>query len=558
MKKLISILFFTFFLSANIFSQPSVPSDVEFKNFLSQADIFLLKGQHDNALSAYNSCLKLNPNSAATNFQISRIYFNYGDYDAALNYAKKSVELSPDNYWYNVFLAEIFKTIGKYSEAIKIYEKILTIRPNIADYEILADFYEASNNFSSAISTLNKIENIYGFNFDISMKKIELLKSLNRVSDVELEINKLILTDSSSLSYLGMLHDLYIMTSQVSKAQTVQNRMNSIDDKNYLSQLCQASLCFTLGQMDCFYQNLIESFKSEEMAAEDKIIFIEDFLFQKQNLDQNKVSQIFEQIISVSPNNFTARKKYADFFMVCGDFENAAKQLRICTSLDKSDFNNWRKLFKLYTFIEDYAGLKSVVDEAEEYFPEQVDLMLYSAVASIYLGYFDDAESMLQQSQDFGIELTESVSLFYFYSAIFNYKKKNFDLAFKNFDKFYNLRNQDLNLMAQYAYFLSDKKRNMSLAQNIIEQCLAVDNSNFYFYFVQAFYMKQTGDLKSAKYFIDKSINLNFTNKFYVYELAGDIYNEVNDCSNAVKNWQLAIQYGANSLSVNNKIKNCN
>ena len=129
-------LFFTIllFLSVSgLYAQKNnvqkIPDEVEFMNFFSQADIFLLKGQPEKALSAYNSCLKLNPQSAAANFQLARIYYNYHDLDAALNFALSAVRLQPENYWYSIFLATIYETLDNFPEALKIYEKLVEKNP---------------------------------------------------------------------------------------------------------------------------------------------------------------------------------------------------------------------------------------------------------------------------------------------------------------------------------------------------------------------------------------------------------------------------------------------
>ena len=537
--------------------EQKVPDEVEFKNFLSQADIFLLKGQPEKALSAYNSCLKLNPNSAAANFQLARIYYNYKDFDAAMNFAISAVKLQPDNYWYNVFLATVYETTNNYSEALKIYEKLIQKNPTYQDYLRLVNFYTQFNKFSSAIFTLNKIEEIYGYDFDLSLKKIDIFRRQNKFDAMENEFCKILLTDSSNLSYLGMLEDFYLSTSQISKAQSVLKKMKSIDDKNPLSYLAQAYFCRATAQTECFYQNLIESFRSEEISTKEKISIIQDIVMNSENFSEEKVSELYDAVLKTSGENFEVLSSYADFLMVIENYDKAAEVLRLCTKIDKSDFSLWRKIFKVYVMTEDFRGLKSAVEDAEEYFPAQVEVMLYSAVAFMSLKDFSSAEDMLSQARDFGIEMTDAANLFYFYSGVYNYKIGKTDDAFKCFQQYYNLNHSDYNILAQYAYYLVDSKKDLPLAQTIIKQCVAFDNFNYYFHYVYAFYMFRTGDLKSAQYFIEKSNSLNAMKKYYTFELAGDIFQKAGDCERAVSFWSLSLSYGSDKETIDAKIRNC-
>ncbi|MBR4267438.1 MAG: tetratricopeptide repeat protein [Bacteroidales bacterium] len=559
MKLVLSILLFVAFASNSVAqSKSSGNSEVDFKNYLSQADIYLLKGQPDNALSAYQTCLQLNPNSAVVNYQLARIYFNFRNFDSSLSYAQLAAKLQPENYWYKNFLAKVYEAVGNYSEALKIYESCISKNPSYEDYLHLIEFYTKFEKFDDALRMLNKVEKSYGFNFDISIQKIDIYKRFNKFSEAEIEYKKIIASDSSNLFNLGMFEEFYLSISQMSKAQAILAQMKKIDDTNPLTQLAQASMCRALGQKDCFYQNLVESFKGDLITSEEKVSIISDFVFNSAIFDADKIYNLYEEILKTSENDFLVHSSFADFLMTIDSYDKAAEQLRICTELDKSDFSLWRKLFKLYTLCEDYQSLKKSVDEAEEYFPEQVEVMLYSAVASIYLNDFSTAEEKLLMSKDFGIEVTNSVNLYYFYTGVYYYMKNKKDLAFSNFEKYYNLNHDDLNVMCKYAYYLIDSNKNLQLAQNLVKQCLSFDSFNFYFYYVNAFYYYKTDDLKSAAYFAEKSNTLNKSKKFYTFELAGDIYFKNKDFPNALKNYNLALEYGGNKSSLNLKIQNCN
>ena len=73
-------------------AQP-VPSNVEFLDNFSQAGIFLLKSQTDKALQCYQRCIKLNPKSSSSYYQIAKIHYDSGDYAAGEMFAKNAVDI---------------------------------------------------------------------------------------------------------------------------------------------------------------------------------------------------------------------------------------------------------------------------------------------------------------------------------------------------------------------------------------------------------------------------------------------------------------------------------
>ena len=73
------LTFILIFLSglASVYAQEAnkpLPPDVEFKGLLSQANILLMKGDTEKAMSCLMSALKVNPKSSVCNFELARIF----------------------------------------------------------------------------------------------------------------------------------------------------------------------------------------------------------------------------------------------------------------------------------------------------------------------------------------------------------------------------------------------------------------------------------------------------------------------------------------------------
>ena len=80
---------------------------------------------------------------------------------------------------------------------------------------------------------------------------------------------------------------------------------------------------------------------------------------------------------------------------------------------------------------------------------------------------------------------------------------------------------------------------------------------NYYFFFVRAYYYLKTGDTAKSREDILQAIKME-DSKYFIYNMAGDIFSFSKDCTNAVIYWNQAIDRGGNSTVINQKIKNCN
>lgn len=532
--------------------------DAEFTIEFSQANTYLMRGYNDKALASFRKCLEFKPQSSATMFQIGKIYYANRDFNAAERYAESAVNNNPDNKWYLVFLCDVYCSLYKYSEAENIYKKIVSKYPEQEYYDNLTDIYILEKKYDKAIENISTTQEKFGFDIDLALKKSDLYKLSGDLQGAETELINIKNYQPYNLTYLGLLSEFYMQTGQIKKVQPVLDDMLNLDSDNGYTFLTYALYCKLQHKTDCFYDCLSKAFKSDLVSLQQKTVILNQLVMEEQELDTEKITPLFDILVSQYPDSAKVHNLYASYLMCVELYKQACDELRKSLDVDKSDFNTWRKLFKLYCFTEDYDKLSEITDLATNYYPEQVDVMLYSAVAMVYSGEYKNAREMFQAAEDFGIELTESVNLYYFYLGVLDFYQNKQNDAFLNFEKFYQTNHQDYNLVAQYANFLCIGNKDLNYAEKLIKNCVLVDGKNSYFYYVYANCMLKKNDLKSAQYFIEKSLSLGSEHKFYYYELAGDIYFKNKNCDKAVQNWNEALNLGGNVVDINKKIKTCN
>ncbi len=82
-------------------------------------------GNADNAVQYFNSCLDIDPNSAAVLYEIANIHTQKGDFSSAKALLEKAIKINNENKWYKLLLAQIYQNNKQYVEASSIYSELM-------------------------------------------------------------------------------------------------------------------------------------------------------------------------------------------------------------------------------------------------------------------------------------------------------------------------------------------------------------------------------------------------------------------------------------------------
>lgn len=480
-------------------SDKSLSPELKFQEMFARANIHLMKGENDKALSCFVNCLKINPSSSACNYQLSRIFLGNKDYYVALNYAKKAHHLKPENCWYSHLLSVIFMTMGDYDNAVKYYELYLKSNPTHEDYENFLEFQLKFHKIDDAIATLNRMETLFGYQTVYSLHRAELYAQKNDINRAAEEYKRIIRTDSTNLSAYGLLEELYYNHGKLAEAEEVQKRISRIDPNNPLSHLSQAMLCRSGGQVDCFYQNLVESFKSDKITVQDKLLIIADIFKDNKIFDEQKVETLFQTLNDYFPESALVHTNFADFYLYVNKPDLALEQLELAVKHNLSDYKNFHTIFQLYFICENYEGLRKFVDDAMDLFPDVAEVYMYSAVAEAGLGHYNVAAESFGTARDMGIEFSPVAKDYDFYFALYNYLSNNKKVAFDYFDKYFNAGSLDWYFTLRYVYCLVDSRENLKRAESLLASLGKEHHKYYFYYFVSAYYKYVKSDFAGAK-----------------------------------------------------------
>ncbi len=113
--------------------------------------------QLDEALSAYQTVLKIKPDKAAAYTNIGVVYYQAGKFDDAVQQMQKALEIDPSDAETYYMLGATYVQQQKLDEAEKSFNKAIELKPDLAAaYTGLGNVQLARKNTEGAVETLKK------------------------------------------------------------------------------------------------------------------------------------------------------------------------------------------------------------------------------------------------------------------------------------------------------------------------------------------------------------------------------------------------------------------
>ena len=163
-----------------------------------------------------SSCNKTNVDGRHPLFIKARNCFNRGDYPDAIKYYKDYLKVNPDSAKTNYQLGVIYQEQGEYIQSIFFYEKYLTLEPESSDKKIIEKWIDSSRK-----QLAKKLEEP-----DIENEK-KLTKELNKLKTKNEKMRQFILRHKETI-YSNNKNEKYVKNSQPAKNKEAQKNKSQI------------------------------------------------------------------------------------------------------------------------------------------------------------------------------------------------------------------------------------------------------------------------------------------------------------------------------------------
>ena len=524
-----------------------------------------LRGDDSTALRLLDSCRTVNPNAAEAFYRLAQQYTDMGNDSLATQYLERAARLQPANDTYQESVAATYIQKRDYDSAIKAYENLYAHHRERTDVlDILARLYGAKKDYTRMLSTIERIEKIDGESDELTFMKMNVYEMRHDTKNAYRMLKALNDAHPNEPNYKVMLGNWLMNHSRRDEAFKCFQGALADDPQN----------AFALNSMYDYYRS------GGDNASADKLR--EKILFSSQTESKTKVTMLqqaikeseqnggdsvvvlnlFDRTMAASPKDADISNMKAMYMKLKGmpvDSVNAAFEhtltfepdnnlARIKLIQDKWEKKKWDEVIALST-----AGT--------QYNPEDMTFYYFLGLAYFQKDDDDHALDALKRGADEIDDHADSDMASDFYGAMGDilFKKKQQEEAFEAYDKSLKWKEDNIVVLNNYAYYLSELRRDLKRAEQMSFKTVQAEPTNATYLDTYAWILFLQKRYDEARAYIDRALQ-NDTDTVngpsaVVIGHAGDIYCMCGDTDRAVELWQRALKAGGDKAVLTRKIK---
>lgn len=565
MKRGIALLFICLFIT-NVFADKKKKIDqvqeldeksrLEFDYSFMEGVRNKITGNVQEALGWFDNCLKIWPSSPVAKYEIAGILTANEDFNGALQLAREAVTGNPDNIWYKILLANILQKKAMIEEACNIYAEIISKYPNREEFYILeAGLYTSVEKWQKAIEVYDRYEQQYGITEPVSIEKIKLYTKLDDVKKASNELLKLINKFPDRSEYLSLLAELYFNYNQDKKGLQILDRLLKADPENGFVHFYLADYYRDKKQNDLADKHTRSALLSDGIENGYKIQYILKLILNPDTtlVSESQLDAYMDLLMEKYSDDLSVRALHSDFLKKDNKLAEAKKELEYILSREQDNYLIWEELLLLCNEMSDTACMYNKSVEAIKYFPEQPLPYALAGVSLMMRQNFKDALLFFEK----GVKLTADKevlkSQFLSYMADCYYNLDSVKQAFSMFDQVLKINPNDILVLNNYAYYLSLRGENLSLAEQMSSKAVSLESDNPTYLDTYAWVLYKRGNYSQAKFYMKLAIEKSKELSGVLYEHYGDILYKNNEKEEAMKMWKKALEI---NTEVSNELKN--
>ncbi len=516
-------------------------------------------GNPQRAIALLSSCLKIDPNSAASMYELANIYASNNDFTSAALLLDKAISINPQNKWYKLFLARIYQQSGKFEQAAEVYQQLMADYPDNLDMIYMdALMLKNAGKYDEAINAYNRLEKEVGHNEQIVIAKQNLYVLAGKIKEAFAEIQKLIDLNPKEAKYYGLMADLYLSQGDKENALKYYNKILQMEPDNGFVQFSLSNYYEKEGDYEKAFEHTKLGFASKDVDLETKLqvylMLSDDKAESKLSADKNE--ELIKLLIKTYPDDPRVYTVNAEYLIREHRLGEARAQLLKVLELNKSDYVIWERVLFIDNDLQDWQALYNDTKSAIELFPNQPQVYFLNGVACIQLEKYEETLKVIDEGLEFVVDNPPLEGQMVLLKAEANYKLNDFDKAYMLFDKAIELNPDNYVALNNYAYYLSERGEHLDKAERMSGRVVEKfpDNPTYLDTYAWVLFKKRNYGL--AKFYIESAMSNGGQDNPTLLEHYGDILFMLNKIDEAKKYWVKAKEEGAQSAILDRKIKN--
>lgn len=521
-----------------------------------------MSGNDSTAFALLEHCRQLRPDAAEVYFRESLIYSNRGNDTLAIESLRRAAELQPSNDTYQESVAETFICQRDYKRAIDAYEKLYAHHHDRSDVlNVLVGLYGATGDYDHLLSTISRMEQADGASDELSMMRMNVYEAQGDTKNAYRILKSLADNHPYEPHYSVMLGNWLMQHDR--KAEAYKLFMSALNEDSHNE--------FALNSLYDYYRTTGDTASAVKLRN--------DILFNTQTAPKTKISMLQQAIreseserggdsifvlnllnrtIASAPKNAdisNMKVAYMDIKHMPADSIIAACRHTLAFAPDNANARS--TMLRVYWDTQRWDEMQEGSREGTLYNPDNIVFYYLLGVASMQKDDDDVALDAFQRGVGEANDKEDSDIVGDMYGCIgdISYNKGRKEEAFAAYDSALQWRPDNNSVLNNYAYYLSQEKRDLSRAAEMSQKTIKADPTNATFLDTYAWILFLQKRYDEAKAYIDLTLANDASPSDVELEHAGDIYLCAGEAEKAVEFWNKALNAGGDKKRLEKKIK---
>ncbi len=512
-----------------------------------------MRGQIDDAISAFEICLTMKNNDDAVYYALSELYLMKNDLAKSAEYIEQAANLDPKNVWYIQEMAYMNFEKGEFNLAVKYFEKLLKYEPRNVEWLYgYAESLVRDGKISEAIKVFDKTEDQIGLFPELSIQKFQLyvqLKDWDNAENELLEARKLFPEDPQILAFLI---DLYFQQGKQNEAIDFLKQLVEADPQNGSAHMALADLYQQNGEMELAMNEFKLAVACADIDLDTKMKVLISIYESSYKVDPS-VYEILDALILTYPDQAKPYSIKGDFLLKDEKNEDALQAYRKALEFEQGQFPIWNQVMLMEYEAGKFQDLYSDSKKCLEFFPAIGTVYLLNGIAAVQIKEYQEAVDVLNVGKDFSVGDDVMTSEIYAQlgEAYFGLKKKDEGIVAYNYAVEKN-KNNTL-IKNNFAYRLAQSNYKLDVAEKLINEVLDTESQQPNYIDTKGLILFQKGQYDEALQNFLIAYELN-PNDEIINEHLGDAYFKKGNIDKAVSFWIKAKELGSRNTVLENKI----
>lgn len=519
------------------------------------------QGKFAAAFDLLKHCETIDPQAAEVYYAEAVYYAELNNDSMALACMKKAADLNPSNDTYLERLAITHVNSRQFDEAVNAYERLYANHKDRLDVlDILLQLYNQQKNYDKMLSTLELVESLEGSNERLALSKMRIY-SVQGKKDKEYETLKE-LSDShpNDMNYHVMMGNWLLQNDKDDEALEQYKLVLEEEPDHTGAKMSMLDYYRTTGA-DSLAQVLQEEMLiSQNTPTNDKVTLMRQVVADNEQSggDSTQVLSLFKRILAEPQKNADMYELYVAYMklkQMPEDSINSVLEKALEVAPDNAGVRF--QLVQSKWMSQDYDTVIALCEPATEYNPDEMTFYYFLGLAHFQKDERDKALDALRRgvAQINEESNKDFVSDFYAIMGQILHDKGLDDEAFAAYDSSLQWKDDNIEVLNNYAYFLSERGERLQKAEQMSFRTIKAEPTNSTYLDTYAWILFMQERYEEAKIYIDQAVQNDSVPNAVIIEHAGDIYALNKDMQKAVEYWKQAQEAGGNSKVLIRKIR---